>query len=146
MKRAERLSTLALATPSELEETWSSFGEEPSFLWVTKPEFAATMVRGRIASDGPPFNLGEVGITRCVIQLKDPATVGVGYVIGRAKRRATLVALMDAITQQDGPAAETLRHAIGELPAKRQLRHQEKEKELAASRVDFSIASAGLSE
>ncbi|MGV3549381.1 phosphonate C-P lyase system protein PhnG [Rhizobium sp.] len=146
MKRAERISALALATPSDIEEIWKDFGKEPAFVWVTKPEFAATMVRGRIAGDGPPFNLGEVGITRCVVQLEGTSLIGAGYVVGRAKRRATLVALLDALTQQQGDDAARLQRAIAALPEKLEARRRQKQKDIASSRVDFSIASAGVTE
>lgn len=145
MKRSQRLSALALASPAELEDVWKTVENEPRFQWVTPPEFASTMVQGRIVGDGQPFNLGEVGITRCVLQIAGTDVVGAGYVIGRARRRATIVALIDAMTQLENDASLRLIQAILELPEKRAARRRIKEEEVAESKVSFSIASAGIS-
>jgi hypothetical protein len=47
------------------------------------------------------------------------------------------------MAQQDGAAAQKLRDAVANLPAKRRLRREAKEREIAESRVDFAVASAG---
>ncbi|MGZ9724149.1 phosphonate C-P lyase system protein PhnG [Rhizobium miluonense] len=144
MKRAQRISTLALASPNELDDVWKMVESEPRFQWITTPEFASTMVQGRVTADGQPFNLGEVGITRCVLQIADTEVVGAGYVIGRARRRATLVALIDAMTQIDSEISKSLLQAISKLPEKREARRRTKEQDVAESKVSFSITSAGI--
>ncbi|NEQ98674.1 MAG: phosphonate C-P lyase system protein PhnG [Cyanothece sp. SIO2G6] len=42
----------------------------PTYTFLRSPETGLTMVRGRAGGTGQPFNLGEMTITRCVIQLK----------------------------------------------------------------------------
>jgi alpha-D-ribose 1-methylphosphonate 5-triphosphate synthase subunit PhnG len=139
VNRAERLSTLALATSFEIEGLWASVSEPPAFSWIREPEFASVMIRGRVSAQGSAFNLGEAVITRCVIQLDELNAVGVGYLIGRRRRLATLVALLDAITQTNDELSDKLRTAISRLPAFRASRRSEVEREIAGSQVDFSM-------
>ncbi len=56
------------------------------------------MLRGRIGGDGAPFNVGEATVTRAAVQLASGET-GFGYVLGRDREKARLVALCDALWQ-----------------------------------------------
>ena len=119
MTRAERMSALALAELSELNEIWDGLAARPHFHWITQPEFGAVMVRGRVCADGRAFNLGEAAVTRCALQLADTETVGFACVIGRRRRHATLAALLDAVAQTDGAIADAARQRIEGLRAAR---------------------------
>lgn len=68
--------------------------------FIRPPEVGMMMVRGRIGGSGSPFNLGEMTVTRCVVQLGDSRT-GYSYVAGRNKAHAELAALADALLQGD---------------------------------------------
>ena len=67
------------------------------------------MVQGRAGATGAAFNLGEMSVTRCSVQLSD-GPVGHGYVQGRSKDHARIAALVDALMQTD--QAIQLRAAI----------------------------------
>ena len=56
------------------------------------------MVRGRAGGTGAPFNLGEMTVTRCSLQLAD-GTVGHAYVPGRDRDHARRAAICDALMQ-----------------------------------------------
>ncbi|WP_321897248.1 phosphonate C-P lyase system protein PhnG [Burkholderia cepacia] len=139
MTRAERMSALALASSAELEEIWATFGQEPDFEWIRQPEFASVMVRARVSGNGDAFNLGEVLITRCVIQLAESQVIGAAYLTGRRRRLATVAALLDALSQLDEPVGEKLRTAISALPESRKRRREKTESEIVTSQVDFSM-------
>lgn len=94
------------------------------------------MVQGRAGGDGAPFNLGEMTVTRCAVQLTD-GTLGVGYVQGRGLAHAEHAALVDAMAQD--PKLECAVHeaiieplAEGEAAARRA-----RSAKAAATKVDF---------
>ena len=68
------------------------------FRYIRPPETGMVMVRGRAGSTGSPFSLGEMTITRCVVQLDDGRT-GHSYIAGRDAQHAELAALADAHLQ-----------------------------------------------
>jgi alpha-D-ribose 1-methylphosphonate 5-triphosphate synthase subunit PhnG len=100
-------------------------------------------VRGRVNGSGDPFNLGEMTVTRCALQLDAGQVgqryVGLGYVAGRHKRHAALAALFDALLQQGGTLAEQLLRTVAELDAKRRARHRHDAAMAATSKVDFAM-------
>src|SRR5690606_12425636 len=66
--------------------------------FIRPAEIGMVMVRGRAGGNGAAFNLGEMTVTRCVVQLPD-GRHGHGYVAGRSKSHAELAALADAHLQ-----------------------------------------------
>jgi alpha-D-ribose 1-methylphosphonate 5-triphosphate synthase subunit PhnG len=97
--RAAWMTLLAQSSAAELDEHWSAI-EPPVFTWIRRPEHGAAMVRGRASGTGALFNMGEVTVTRCSVQL-DTGEIGVSYVTGRGKRHAALAALFDALMQRE---------------------------------------------
>lgn len=129
------MSLLAKAPAARLATLWQGFGLAPEFGWLRAPEIGATMVRGRLGGTGAPFNLGEVTMTRCALQLADGA-VGHGYVQGRDKAKAEIAAVVDALMQTDQMHA--VRSAIlmplsEEMAAEKETRASK----AAATKVDF---------
>ena len=72
------------------------------------PEIGLAMVAGRVGATGSPFGLGEMSMTRCVVQIGE--AMGVGYVRGRAPEHARRVALADALLQ--GPRHDEIASAV----------------------------------
>jgi alpha-D-ribose 1-methylphosphonate 5-triphosphate synthase subunit PhnG len=105
--RASWMSALAKAPLPLLEECVQSLGPLPDYELLRSPEIGLAMVRGRAEGGGQPFNLGEMTLTRCVVQLlvagdessESPVVTGFGYVAGRSQRQAELVAVCDALLQ-----------------------------------------------
>jgi alpha-D-ribose 1-methylphosphonate 5-triphosphate synthase subunit PhnG len=64
---------------------------------LKKPEIGMAMVRAA-ADKNDVFNMGEMTISRCVIQLES-GEIGVGYCAGREKNKAELIAIIDACFQ-----------------------------------------------
>jgi alpha-D-ribose 1-methylphosphonate 5-triphosphate synthase subunit PhnG len=93
------------------------------------------MVQGRVGGTGNAFNLGEMTVTRCSLQLPC-GTVGHGYVQGRSKADARTAALVDALMQTD--RADNVRVAvIAPLAAEGAARQQARADKAAATRVEF---------
>lgn len=97
-QRQRWLGVLAAADTASLETAWSQLDSIPRFQALRGPEVGLAMLRGRAGGTGRRFNLGEMTVTRCAVQLDD-GTLGVGYVAGRRPRHAELVALFDALMQ-----------------------------------------------
>src|SRR5208337_2192504 len=84
--------------PADLEKAWEKLESPPSFRYLKKPEMGLVMIRARAGGTGPRFNLGEMSVTRCTIQVQDGA-IGCAYVAGRCPGHAEAAALFDALLQ-----------------------------------------------
>ena len=142
--RKNWLSILAKAKTKDLDECWRKVKNLPDYKLLRAPEIGGVMVQGRLGATGDPFNLGEMTVTRCSVQL-ETGEIGHGYIQGREKEAAKKVAVLDAIMQG------TRRHEVESLvivPLTR-LYHQEKEassKKAAATKVEFFTMARGESE
>jgi alpha-D-ribose 1-methylphosphonate 5-triphosphate synthase subunit PhnG len=117
---ADRLESLALPPHEDLREA----------------ENGLVMVRGRIGGDGAPFNLGEATVSRAAVRLAS-GEVGFGYVLGRDRGKASLIALCDALVQSEAFASEVESKVIAPLRAAVLARRNERAAATAATRVDF---------
>lgn len=94
------LGVMAKAPEAKMLALWKALQLAPEFSWLRRPEVGTVMVRGRAGGTGAPFNLGEMTVTRCAVQLENGA-VGHGYVQGRSQEKARAAALADALMQGD---------------------------------------------
>lgn len=63
------------------------------------PEVGLMMTDGRIHATGQPFHLGEVSLTRCVLQ-DDSGSLGYGQILGRNRKQAEAIAIFDLALQR----------------------------------------------
>lgn len=137
-KETERkgwMGLLARAPAEDVHRLWSGMGLAPAHAYLRAPELGGVMVRGRAGATGAAFNLGEMTVTRCALQLGD-GRVGHGYVQGRDKRHATQAALIDALMQ--GAEAEVIRtRVLTPLAEAETTRRQTRAARAAATKVDF---------
>ncbi|MEM8810402.1 MAG: phosphonate C-P lyase system protein PhnG, partial [Cyanobacteria bacterium P01_G01_bin.38] len=105
--RQHWMAVLAKAPWQSIEQALSRVVSQcpglPSYHYLRQPEIGLTMVRGRTGGTGKPFHLGEITLTRSVVQLDETVNDGVisgfGYVAGRSHRHAELAAFCDALLQ-----------------------------------------------
>ena len=69
MERQEWLSLMAKADASELMGCWAAANLTPDYTELRPPEIGSVMVRGRMGGKGDAFNLGEMTVSRCSVQL-----------------------------------------------------------------------------
>lgn len=136
------MSLLATAPDHSLTALCESLGAMPAFDWLRPPEIGAVMLRGRTGGTGAPFNLGEMTVTRCALQLKDSAVVGHGYVQGRDKAKAEQAALIDALMQTDA-AARVQDAVLTPLAQGRAQERSERAAKAAATKVEFFTMARG---
>ncbi len=106
--RKNWLSILAKAKTKDLDECWRKVKNLPDYKLLRAPEIGGVMVQGRLGATGDPFNLGEMTVTRCSVQL-ETGEIGHGYIQGREKEASKKVAVLDAIMQG------TRRHEVESL-------------------------------
>ncbi|MDO6520795.1 phosphonate C-P lyase system protein PhnG [Shimia thalassica] len=135
LARRDWMSLLAKAPAQTLQSLWQATGLDPEFSWLRSPEIGATMVRGRMGGTGAPFNLGEMTVTRCSLQLTS-GEVGHAYIQGRDKAKARIAAIIDALMQ--GPQGENLRATlIARLESEMLAAKSKRAAKAAATKVDF---------
>ena len=74
--RKSWMSVLAKSRANDVDRFWTTIEDQPNFKFLRVPEIGAVMVRGRMGATGDAFNLGEMTITRCSVEL---ATGEIGH-------------------------------------------------------------------
>jgi alpha-D-ribose 1-methylphosphonate 5-triphosphate synthase subunit PhnG len=127
---------LAHAPLRTLEEAWSKIAPKPPYTVLRGPEIGLIMLRGKAGGTGTEFNLGEMTLTRCAVQVREGA-MGFAYIAGRVPRKAELAAVFDALLQQRERREDLTRDLIGPLAESREKARAEERDRLAATRVEF---------
>lgn len=135
-QRKHWMAVFARALPEELEQAWEETSDKPGFTFLRAPQAGLAMVRGKTGAAGEAFNLGEMTMTRASVRLES-GVVGHGYVAGRRTRHAELCALFDAVAQEPGRREDILTRVVGPLEREARLRKQTRERQTAATRVEF---------
>jgi len=130
------LAALARASVAQLLAAIPPADALPALKQVRPPEVGMVMLRGRVGGTGNPFNLGEASMVRCAVRLGD-GPLGVGYVLGRDKRRAELVALCDALLQDPLHHARLQGNLIGPLEQAQAQARAQQQRAVADSKVEF---------
>jgi alpha-D-ribose 1-methylphosphonate 5-triphosphate synthase subunit PhnG len=134
--RAQRLSALALADGKDLLTLWNGLGIDPACEMVRGPETGLIALRGRIGGGGSPFNFGEATATRATVRL-DNGAVGHAVTLGRDRLKAKLIAILDALAQDNEMASKIDQEIVAPLTAALAERDAKRKAETAATKVDF---------
>jgi alpha-D-ribose 1-methylphosphonate 5-triphosphate synthase subunit PhnG len=134
-QRRRWLAVLARAATDQLEACWAAT-ERPECTLLRQPEVGLVMARGRAGGSGQRFNLGEITVTRCVVQSAE-GHIGHGYVAGRDRRKAELVAGFDALLQAPARRAGLLARVVEPLAAAQVEARAAQARKAAATRVEF---------
>lgn len=128
-ERRAVMGLLSRARPERLAALLPSLTEAVD---LRAPQIGTMMVQGRIGGTGAPFNMGEMTVTRCVVQLG--AVTGHAHVQGRDKDHARRAAVIDALWQAD---PEAVSGVLATLQAEEAARRQSRAAKAAATRVEF---------
>ena len=141
MQRKDWLGLLARAPQGRAAELADQAALERDSSLLLAPEIGSVMVRGRVGGTGAPFNLGEMTVTRCAVQLASGA-VGHGYVQGRRKGDAQTAALIDALMQTE--RSQTIQDTVLTPLAKEESqRRATRAAKAAATKVEFFTMARG---
>ncbi|MDH2347768.1 phosphonate C-P lyase system protein PhnG [Bradyrhizobium sp. SSUT77] len=134
--RSEWMTVLALSQTGDLERHWREFDSHPKFAWIKKPELGTVLVRARASRTGCIFELGEMTITRCSVEIGG-GIVGHAYVAGRNKRHAAIAAIFDALFQSSGDMKRRAEAVFVDLRSCLNARRGKVAAQAYASSVDF---------
>jgi alpha-D-ribose 1-methylphosphonate 5-triphosphate synthase subunit PhnG len=136
--QARRKAAMAVLAHSEAADIagWLDAIALPLHENLREPENGLVMVRGRIGGDGAPFNLGEATVSRAAVRLAS-GEIGFGYVLGRDREKAQMIALCDAMMQSADHADAVERQVLAPLRAAVASERKRRAAETAATRVDF---------
>jgi alpha-D-ribose 1-methylphosphonate 5-triphosphate synthase subunit PhnG len=130
------MSVLAQAPPAELAAVLDDVVDRPAYRLLRRPETGLVMVRGRAGGTGMQFNLGELPVTRCSVELDD-GTVGHAYVGGRNHAHAEMAAWLDALLQDERLRPRLERALIEPLAARQDARRRTRAERAAETKVEF---------
>jgi alpha-D-ribose 1-methylphosphonate 5-triphosphate synthase subunit PhnG len=134
--RQRYLAILARATSAELEAAKLLLGEIGEVHHVRPAEVGMSMLRGRIGGTGDAFNLGEATVTRCALRV-GRSPLGVGCTLGRERRKAELIALLDSLLQDLGRSAFIQREVVDVMAQRQSAQAQAARQAAESSKVEF---------
>ena len=135
-KRRAWLAVLARASRAELDASVEKLGGLPALEPVRPAEVGMVMLQGRVGGTGDAFNLGEASLTRCAMRLAGGA-LGVGYTLGRDRRKAELIAICDALLQDSARNGQLMAEVVEPLRLRQAAGRHAASSAAASSRVDF---------
>jgi alpha-D-ribose 1-methylphosphonate 5-triphosphate synthase subunit PhnG len=135
-RRRDTMAVLADAGTAEIAHALASVGELPGHDEIRAAESGLVMAQGRIGGDGAPFNLGEVTVSRAAVRLASGET-GFGYVLGRDREKARLVALCDALVQSERYRDEVECHVVAPIRGRLDADRRHTAEQVAATKVEF---------
>jgi alpha-D-ribose 1-methylphosphonate 5-triphosphate synthase subunit PhnG len=130
------MAVLAEASGAEIASGLGAIGALPAHEDLRAPESGLVMIRGRIGGDGAPFNLGEATVSRAVVRLVS-GEVGFGYVLGRDRAKARLIALCDALVQTPAYNAAVENSVVTPVRVRIEAAREADARRVAATKVEF---------
>ncbi|HKJ97911.1 MAG TPA: phosphonate C-P lyase system protein PhnG [Desulfotignum sp.] len=136
------MQMLADADVADLTAGYAPFAEKISYTWLVKPETGMLMVQGRADSTGTPFCLGEMTVTRCMVQVMDDIQ-GYAMVQGSDHEHARLAALLDALLQMPDFHDDLAATLLADLQTREREKQQAAAKEISDTTVEFFTLKRG---
>jgi len=130
------MAVLAESATAEIAGLIEGLEPLPAYDDMRVPENGLVMIRGRVGGDGAQFNLGEATVSRAVVRLAT-GEIGFGYVLGRDRDKARLIALCDALVQAKDHSAAIESKVIAPLRARLEAQRELRARQVAATKVDF---------
>lgn len=130
------MAVLAESAAAEIASLVEGLEPLPAYDDMRAPENGLVVIRGRVGGDGAQFNLGEATVSRAVVRLATGET-GFGYVLGRDRDKARLIALCDALVQTKDHSAAVESKVIAPLRARLEAQRDLRARQVAATKVDF---------
>lgn len=134
--RKRWLAVLARATRLELETAFATCEDLAEPAYLRPAEVGMVMLRGRVGGTGDAFNVGEASVTRCALRFGEGA-LGVGYTLGRDRRKAELIAMFDALLQDVQRQQDIENQVIAPLARQQAAQQRTASVASAASKVEF---------
>ncbi len=134
-ERKQWIKALSLSNASELNKLWEDLQIDVDFKYLSGPETGLLTCRGKMGGTGNSFNLGDISVTRCSVQLAS-GEIGTSIQTGTNHNKSKYAALIDALMQTDQKAM-LQEKIINPLVANREEKAQARQAEIMSSKVDF---------
>ncbi len=139
--RKNWIALLGSADPADLETALKNLaGIE--YTGIVKPESGMLMVQARADGTGSRFNLGEVTVSRCILEVSGKYQ-GVGWIMGSDLRHAKLAALFDGLLQDPRYRPVIEKGLLSILEEKQKARDNQLLKDASDTRVEFFTLKRG---
>ncbi len=136
------MQLLAEAEVQELESAFERLEKPFTSTFLIKPETGMVMVQGKADGTGTPFCIGEMTVTRCMVQIMDQIQ-GYAMVPGSDHDHARLAALFDALLQVPAFHDSLMATLIRNLETKESQKRQALAGDVADTRVEFFTLTRG---
>ncbi|MCE2571260.1 phosphonate C-P lyase system protein PhnG [Motilimonas eburnea] len=143
--RQHWLSVLACAPYEQVISHWNTLGLDPECEVIRQPEIGLARIQGRVGGTGSRFNFADTTVTRAAIRLAD-GTTGYGYLQGRNKHHALLIAIADGLLQQRDYHDQLQAQLVAPLASLVKQQHEQVAKQMASTKVDFFTVVRGEDE
>ena len=140
--RRRWMGVLAKASSHSLKQIFETIEDRPDYRWLRAPEIGMVMVRGRQDGVSRPFNMGELTVTRCALEVEG-GIVGTAYVMGRDRNHAANAALADAMLQDPSRHDDLISRVIEPLDQLRQRQIAKLARQTSSTRVEFFTLARG---
>ncbi|HSL62592.1 MAG TPA: phosphonate C-P lyase system protein PhnG [Desulfotignum sp.] len=140
--RQKWMQILADADAADLKAGNDRFGENISFSRLIPPETGMVMVQARADGAGAPFCLGEMTVTRCMVQVLDNIQ-GYAMVPGSDHDHAELAALFDALLQMPSFHDRLMATLMADLKTREKQRQLTMGREISDTTVEFFTLRRG---
>lgn len=142
MDREAWIGLLGSADPADLEAGLEGLEGGCEYARITGPENGMLMVQAKADGSGSRFNLGEMTVSKCVLEVKGKF-MGSGWVMGSDLRHAELAALFDGLLQDPALHDRLMTTLIPRLKEKERARRDRLLKDAADTKVDFFTLKRG---
>ena len=136
------MQLLAEAEVQELQSAFERLEKPVPSSFLIKPETGMVMVQGKADGTGTPFCIGEMTVTRCMVQIMDQIQ-GYAMVPGSDHDHARLAALFDALLQVPAFHDSLMTTLIRNLETKESQKRQALARDVADTTVEFFTLTRG---
>jgi alpha-D-ribose 1-methylphosphonate 5-triphosphate synthase subunit PhnG len=136
------MQLLAEAEAQDLHSAFDRLDPKVPSTFLIKPETGMVMVQGKTDGTGTPFCIGEMTVTRCMVQVMDQVQ-GYAMVPGSDPDHARLAALFDALLQVPAFHDSLMTTLIQTLETKADQRRQALARDVADTTVEFFTLTRG---
>jgi alpha-D-ribose 1-methylphosphonate 5-triphosphate synthase subunit PhnG len=136
------MQLLAEADVQDLKAAFDRLEKPVASTCLITPETGMVMVQGKADGTGTPFCIGEMTVTRCMVQVMDQAQ-GYAMVPGSDPDHARLAALFDALLQIPSFHDLLMTTLIKTLETKACQKRQTLAREVSDTTVEFFTLTRG---
>lgn len=140
--RRDAMAVLAKAPEERILALFTESGLPDAATPLRGPETGLVALRGRIGGGGAAFNFGEATVTRASVKLPT-GEVGHSYAFGRARGKARIAAIIDALAQKPEHRQRVAEAILAPLRAEQRETDGRRREETAATQVDFFTMTRG---